>query len=488
MDDKILESYIANPSTNMVDVISNSGYTLNSAIADIIDNSISANAKNIDIRFIFNGLDSKIVIIDDGDGMNYSKIKEALIYANRNVNDVRASNDIGRYSIGLNSASSSFCNCLFLTSKVENQEQNSVVMDFDHIRDSKKWEIFRCKNRDDYLIKNHGTIVLWERLQLEKDKSNNVNILLNYELITPLLKDLELHLSRVFYRYIKFHGVVISLNNNVIEGWDPFLTFNSDTQVCFKDIYEVNGSKIRIEGYVLPVAEHLSPFDKDYEFGFGKGLSELQGFYVYREDRLISYGGWLNIDGLPRTDKANYARIGLFVDNKLDSYLSVNFIKNQIILPADLSAKLKPIAKDIRLKSSNNYDYKKNPRPYIKNKDIIEKPWITTKTRNGIKAQINVNHPVIKDACKNMSLRDKKILFDLLSKTIPIADFESYHGVDDAYTKDEMINLLSITFDNQIKKNKSKEEIFQMFKTTLPYCDKKYADILYDFIEEMKNE
>ena len=473
----------------MVDVISNSGYTLETAIADIIDNSIAAKAKNIDVVFIFDGLNSKIVIKDDGIGMDENKIKEAIIYAYRNIDDFRDISDIGRYSIGLNSASSSFCNCLFLTSKTENGIQNSIKMDFNHIRNSKQWEIFVCENRkEDIISTKTGTIVIWEKLQIEKDVAQNENLLLNEKGLYDYLERVELHLSKVFFRYIKYHGVTIKINGTTIEGWDPFFSNHVNTQITYKDEYIVNGSTIKIECYVLPVAEHLTPQEKEYEFGFGKNLEELQGFYVYREDRLISSGGWLNIEGLNITSKANYARIGLFVDNKLDKYLSVNFLKNQINLPVDLASKLKPIAKKVRSESTNNYDYKKKPRPYKKTKDLIDRPWITTKTPNGIKAQINENHPIIKSICKDLSLTQKKMLFNLLSKTLPISDFETYHGVDDFYSDEEMKEMLEYKYDELIKANKTKDEIFELFKKTIPYCDKKYATVLYDFIEEKNND
>ena len=489
MKDKILGSFFAPPSINIVDVLANSGYTLEAAIADIVDNSIAAQAKNIFIDFIYKGLDSKIVITDDGWGMDEKKLKEAITYANRNIDEIRDINDIGRYSIGLNSASSSFCDSLFLTSKTKTSKQNSLKMDFGHMRDTRTWEVFVCKNRDDFLIKsNSGTIVVWENLKLEKDPIQNKNILLNEDSVTSRLGNVELHLSKVFYRYIKYHGVTIKVNGNPIEGWDPFFSQHPNTQKTFEDEYIVNGSPIRIECYVLPVVEHLSPIEKEYEFGFNKNLDELQGFYLYRNDRLISIGGWLNIDGLNPTSKANYARIGIFVDNTLDKYLSVNFIKNSIILPSDLATKLKPIAKKVRSESTNNYDYKKKPRPYKKNKDLIDKPWITTKTPNGIKAQVNQNHPLIKSICKGLNAKQRKMLFDLLAKTLPISDFESYHGVDDYYSDTEMREMLEDKYNELIKSNQTKEEIFEMFKKTIPYCDKRYTGVLYDFIEEKTNE
>ena len=135
-----------------------------------------------------------------------------------------------------------------------------------------------------------------------------------------------------------------------------------------------------------------------------------------------------------------------------------------------------------------NFDYKKKPRPYKKNRDLVDRPWITTKTANGIKAEINENHPLIKSVCKSLPPKQRKMLFDLLSKTLPIADFEAYHGVDDYYSEDEMREMLEFKYDELSKANKTNEEIFDMFKKTIPYCDKRYSTILYDFIEEKTHD
>lgn len=483
--DRVIDSFIANPSTNIVDVLSSSGYTLEAAIADIIDNSIAAKAKHIDVMFEIDGLDSRIIITDDGFGMNESKLHDAIIYAHKNVNDVRDITDIGRYSIGLNSASSSFCNFLFLTSKLENGSQHSIAMDFNYLRSKNEWRIFNVQNREDALIETKsGTIVIWEDLKLEKDDAINKNLLSNDDAMLVYINRVEKHLAKVFFRFIKFFGVHISVNGSEIEGWDPFFRSNANTQKVFDDVVStVNGSPIKVEGYVLPVAEHLSPQEKDYEYGFDKNLQELQGFYLYRGDRLISIGGWLNIEGLNIDPKSNYARIGIYVDNTLDKYLSVNFIKNSINVPQELADILKPIAKDVRKRSVNNFEYKKKPRPYKKNKDISIKPWIVTHTDLGVKASINAEHPIIKSICANLTKTQRNMLFNLLSKSIPIGDFENYHGLDDSYSDEEMLQMLELKYNEFKKANLTKKEILEQFQKISPYCEEKYRVLVYEFMD-----
>jgi len=488
--DKVIGSFLGAPSTNIVDVLSASGYTLEAAIADIIDNSIAAKSKNINVIFEDNGLDSRIIIMDDGFGMSEAKLHDAIIYAYKNVNDIRDITDIGRYSIGLNSASSSFCNYLLLTSKEKNGSQHSIAMDFNYLRTENEWRIFNVENRKDAIIPTEsGTIVIWEQLKLEKDDDINKRLLLNSDYILSYIDKVEKHLSKVFYRYIKYYGTHIYINGIEIEGWDPFFRKHENTQKVFDDVVStINGSPIRVEGYVLPIVEHLNPQEKEYEYGFNKNLQELQGFYLYRGDRLISIGGWLNIDGLNIDPKANYARIGIFVDNTLDKYLSVNFVKNSINVPQELADILKPIAKDVRKRSVNNFEYKKKPRPYKKNKEITIRPWIITHTEMGIKATVNAEHPLISSICSNLTKSQRNMLFNLLSKSIPIGDFENYHGLDDYYSDAEMIEMLELKYQEFKKSNLTKQEIEDQFHKISPYCEDRYRVLLYEFLDGKKDE
>ncbi|HOC33201.1 MAG TPA: ATP-binding protein [Ruminococcus flavefaciens] len=96
------------------------GYSLDAAIADIIDNSIAACSKNIDIFFFPVG-DAYIAVLDNGNGMNAAEIDVAMQYGSRNPLDARASNDLGRFGLGLKTASLSQCRILTVISKKRRQ-------------------------------------------------------------------------------------------------------------------------------------------------------------------------------------------------------------------------------------------------------------------------------------------------------------------------------------------------------------------------------
>ena len=95
------------PKIALMESIRSIGYNFNSAIADIVDNSISANAKNVQINLIPSI--PAIAIIDDGDGMDDLELDNAMDLGSKNPNDERSAQDLGRFGLGLKSASFSQC-------------------------------------------------------------------------------------------------------------------------------------------------------------------------------------------------------------------------------------------------------------------------------------------------------------------------------------------------------------------------------------------
>lgn len=101
------------------------GYTFESAIADIIDNSISANCQNVFLFFPTDPLHCYVSILDDGDGMSKEELLEAMRYGSTSSESVRSENDLGRFGLGLKAASLSQCRKLTVVSK---KDLNSATL------------------------------------------------------------------------------------------------------------------------------------------------------------------------------------------------------------------------------------------------------------------------------------------------------------------------------------------------------------------------
>lgn len=120
------------PDPNLLESMRSVGYSLNTAVADIIDNSIAAHAKTISIRYFDHGEDPYVAIIDDGDGMDYETAVNAMKLAGTNPNAKRNANDLGRFGLGLKTASLSQARSVML-STVQHGRQNTLRWDLDHV-------------------------------------------------------------------------------------------------------------------------------------------------------------------------------------------------------------------------------------------------------------------------------------------------------------------------------------------------------------------
>lgn len=144
------------------------GYSFESALADIIDNSISKNAKEIHIRFN-STTPQYVAVIDDACGMNQDELIAAMRYGSKSSQDVRDINDLGRFGLGLKMASLSQCRKLTVITK-QGKKIYGAQWDLDYIIDQKDWAL-KCFNEteinnipftDELREKESGTVVLWE--------------------------------------------------------------------------------------------------------------------------------------------------------------------------------------------------------------------------------------------------------------------------------------------------------------------------------------
>ena len=476
-----LDSFSINPGTAMMDVIGHSGYTFNFAIADIVDNCISAGASSITIFFDLDNDNPYLYIKDNGKGMSLVKLKEAAVIGFQDIDEYRDADDLGRYSTGLKSATRSFCNSIVVSSKELNKSSNSIRIDYKHIVESKKWEAFILKNA---IIENEldssGTIVLCEQIDFLKvgfDKSN----------IYDKLDSLEESLSHIFGKYILSNKLKIEIKVKeskpvIVKGWNPFsLPENKTTKVVYEKNHDFCGSKIKIKAYILPVYNNLSKQDQMYMQG--RGLLEQSGFYIYRNKRLIQEGGWLNLDGIGLDDKSKYARIEVEIPAKLDKQFQINFSKNCLVIPDQLTPFFIEVAKKARKESRNNFNFQKHPEIRKTTKKDSEKIWKTSKTNNGIILTVNMDHPVIKELAKEIPVSTLKSLFNVLSKSLPIGMIQSQETTTVSYTENELIELMTSMHKKLSQEGFGMDEIKKRMAVVEPFKD--YKEVLVEYFDKV---
>lgn len=181
------------------------GYSFETALADVVDNSISANATTIRILFPTNPMEKLAVgILDDGVGMSDNDLYEAMRYGSTSSEIVRDINDLGRFGLGLKSASLSQCRILTVVSVYEGKV-SAYRWDFNYIQKKKQWYVLslsieECKNLPYFdLLESQGvgTLVVWSDFDILA-KANDGQV---YDSLNEHKEIVSQHLSLIFHRY-----------------------------------------------------------------------------------------------------------------------------------------------------------------------------------------------------------------------------------------------------------------------------------------------
>ena len=344
------------------------GYSLETAMADIIDNSISAGANNIWINCVWNGDMTTISIKDDGCGMNNDEAVNAMTLGVKNPLSERNENDLGRFGLGLKTASFSQCKKLTLFTKKNNYHSLYWTWDLDYVADTDRWELLRWMPEEysDFLDDLEcGTVIIWSELdQLippGTDESNEKGKRKFYESWSKS----ENHISMIFHRFIA-NGLKIHWASHEVEAWDPFFDYEPKTQPKPETTFYLNNKKMIMKGYILPKRKDFSN-EEEYERAEGqRGFAGQQGFYVYRGDRLLVAGDWLGL--FKPKDSTKLARISIDLPNSTDTEWLINIMKSTATPPPQLRDGMKSYARNIRTLAEEVY---KTRRPYQKrsNKD-----------------------------------------------------------------------------------------------------------------------
>lgn len=324
------------------------GYSFEAAIADVLDNSVSAKAHNIIIRFPIDPNECYVAICDDGIGMSKDDLFDAMKYGSQNKKNYRAEEDLGRFGLGLKAASLSQCEKLTVISKHENEGLAAYCWDLDVIKDSEDWDLVEYNQDEidslkfvDFLNdKTSGTVVLWEEFDvLEKNAGNVYAELSRYQQIVAE------YLSLIFHRYLSKDGedrLNIYINHFQLEAKDPFLEKHKKTNPRRKitlPIMDSHGNEqiITVQPFILPFQKDMTAADKKMVGGI-EDYRTKQGFYIYRNERLIIWGTWF---GRPRGELTKHARIKVDIPNSLDDIWCIDIKKQVATIPNIIKNQLK---------------------------------------------------------------------------------------------------------------------------------------------------
>lgn len=401
------------------------GYTPQAAIADLIDNSITAGAKKIWVCFIWNGAGSYITVRDDGKGMTPAELVLAMRAGSQNPLDQRSHSDLGRFGLGLKTASFSQCRILTVSSKISGSPRTTKRWDLDYVGQTSEWRLLhgttpgseqRISAIED---QKNGTMVLWE--QMDRMVGNaGVDDQKAERRFFDLIRTVEEHLEMVFHRFIDDpRGITIFINNHKISSWDPFLHNESTTQQLQEELLHLHGGIIKVRPYVLPHYSRLP--SKVHERGAGpKGWNAQQGFYVYRNQRLLVAGDWLGL-GFQKDEHYKLARIAVDLPNSMDHEWDIDVRKSRAKPPGVLHEDLRRIARITRQRAVEVYRHRgKVLARKTSGNDIFV--WNKEMKQGRTTFRVNRNQPLVADLLQaSQEYRTKvEALLRLIEETVPV--------------------------------------------------------------------
>ena len=364
------------------------GYSFESAVADVVDNSISAHAQNVRILFPTTPMDELALgILDDGDGMAADVLFEAMRYGCLSAEEERSEEDLGRFGMGMKSASLSQCRCLTVVS-YESKILNGFTWDYNHILETKDWmiqeldstEINKLPYIEKLKVQEKGTLVIWQDFDVLYNSSGGQV----YSTLVELRSSLENALALIYHRYLSGIGTLrlhIFINELDIKPQDPFLEQHPKTTVKKEielDIKDSNGIErmIKIRPFILPFATELKEKDKQLIGGI-ENLRAKQGFYIYRNKRLIIWGTWFGMK--QRAELTKNARIRVDIPNSLDDIWSIDIKKQQASIPKQILRRLKRAVEEALEFSVRQQTYRGRTEKVDDNLDYI---WDRKRGRN----------------------------------------------------------------------------------------------------------
>ena len=423
------------------------GYNLSTAIADIIDNSISAKSSTISIDFLWNGLDSYITIIDNGLGMNLDELILAMTPGSKDPEDKRDEKDLGRFGMGLKTASFSQCKRLTVVTKRKGGSLIKRCWDIDFINKVEEWTLLNYISDEKFITKfeeiENGTMVIWECLDriVGDAKANNESVKNAFYEEMNLVRR---HLSLVFHKFIEANKIKIYFQSELLEPFNPFLLqINPKPEMGQPEQF----GNCEIVYYILP---HMSSIGKeDYENSGGPlGWFQQQGFYVYRGDRLLVAGDWLGIE--KKRDYSKLARIAVNFTNTSDFNWNLDIKKSTATPPIDIRKELSRIARIAIMKSAKIYNWRGQKTYSNEVNQNFEPLWNDEINREGIKKyKINRKHPIILSLVKSEGKLFSRAL-KLLEDNVPIELILSNQNEDPSFHElekcseipsDDLINL-----------------------------------------------
>lgn len=470
------------------------GYSLEAAVADIIDNSIAAESSRVEVNFSPYDVSPFVSILDNGTGMNPIQIDEAMRYGSQSSLDVRGENDLGRFGLGLKTASLSQCRCLTVISK-QDKRVSARRWDLDEIYQRGSWALIQLDESDIEHIPqyisglkqlDHGTLVIWEKLDRMLGGTASPEKLMNKQM--DYVRD---HLSLVFHRYLSgetgIKKLQITINGLDVAPKDPFLIGKS-TSFQDDEKFLIEGHPVYVSAFMLPHISKLTNAEKN-ALGGSEGLSKDQGFYIYRNKRLLVWGTWFRMHR--KDELSKLARIRVDIPNALDHLWTLDIRKSTAVPPDVIKNNLLRIVDRISEGSKRTWTF----RGKRELSDDVSHLWSKIKVRDGVIYNLNRDHAFLELLYETLDIEQKRLLenyLKLAEENLPVSQIyvdlnndEQINVVRDKEAEKEAESL-ALSILTHIAGDPDRSTQIRILMKTDPFC--KYKSVLSLLQKELEEE
>jgi len=485
MENKNIYSEVADPNPEyLIKSIAEQGYSLESSLADLMDNSVSAGADKIEVLIEMEQEPFTLFIADNGNGMDEEVLKASMQFPSNSPEEERNVLDLGRFGLGMKTASFSQTRRFTVLSRRKGTRNYSGrTWDVNYLKKVGKWrllvnsqeEIAKLLQQYRSLSEGHlnrfenfeaNTIVIWNGLYKYENylEENNRQTALKKQ-ITEITSD---YLSLVFHRYMERQAnpLQIRINNDRIIPFNPFPT----TKLGFRPIEfkqkQFSTDTIKIEGFVLPsrsIAESQSKSDWTTK---NRSLMDMEGIYIYRADRLIHFGGWSGL--IKKAPRLQLARLRVDIGNSVDHLLHLNVAKSQIEIPHDLKAAFEKYIEVLKIEAEREFYNSDNPKFPKSKKENSAQLFEKIASKKGTLLELNHNFPLLnslREELKGEQLTKLNLILRMINTRInkirQTHEEKEFVGIEekDGFSLEDLIKCVNELIESGLSSELIKNEI-----------------------------
>ena len=420
------------PAESLFESLRAFGYSFSTAIADLVDNSLAAESSAVEIQ-IADDDELRVAVIDDGHGMSREELLVAMTPGSTSPLAERQQQDLGRFGLGLKTASLSQCRRLTVITRRDGTT-HALTWDLDVVQQLGRWVALEPSEDADLpfadQIGDHGTVVVWETIDGPDGVELEVGSRRRAHAVNELTTGLSSHLELVFHRFLEGEKgrrkVNLAVNGRSLEPFDPFNRNNPATMHLPSEIIRYAGTDVVVQPFVLP---HFKKVDTVTwaRYAGPRGYLRGQGFYLYRNRRLIVDGSWLGLK--KQTPITQLARIQVDIDNRLDREWRIGVRKDGAQLPLLVKDRLKELIDKIDLQSRKPFTHRGRRLSSAQRYPV----WNRVQDAEAISYRVNVENPLITgimEELTDVARRHLGQLLELVGASLPIEMIYSDFGTD----------------------------------------------------------